>query len=92
MKKLLILLFVAFTLNANAQYITNFAKNVNCKETDGFYYHLPRNIIKVDFTIEKTQDIKGKYHSFAKELLNTDKYIKEIDAAVEKKSKEILTV
>ena len=77
MKKLLTLLFVVFTLNANAQYITNFAKNVSSKETDGFYYHLPRNIIKVDFTIEKTQDIKGKYHSFAKEMLNTDKYIKE---------------
>lgn len=77
MKKLLTLLFVVFTLNANAQYITNFAKNVSSKETDGFYYHLPHNIIKVDFTIEKTQDIKGKYHSFAKEMLNTDKYIKE---------------
>ena len=38
---------------------------------------MPRNIIKVDFTIEKTQDIKGKYNSFAKEMLNADKYIKE---------------
>jgi hypothetical protein len=92
MKKLLILLFVAFTLNANAQYITNFAKNVNCKETDGFYYHLPRNIIKVDFTIEKTQDIKGKYHSFAKELLNTDKYIKENRTTYSIKSVNINTL
>ena len=77
MKKLLLLLFVAFTLNLNAQYVTNFAKNVNCKETDGYFYHLPRNIIKVDFIIEKNQDIKGKYSSFAKEMLNTDNYIKE---------------
>jgi hypothetical protein len=77
MKKLLVLLFVAFALNANAQYLTSFAKNINTAETDGFYYHLPRNIIKVDFTIEKIQDIKGKYSLFTKELLNTDDYIKE---------------
>ena len=77
MKKLLLLLFTVITLSSNAQYITNFAKNVNNKETDGFYYHLPRNIIKVDFVIEKTQDTKGKYSSYAKELLNTDNYIKE---------------
>ena len=77
MRKLLLLLFVAVTLNVNAQYVTNFAKNVNSKETDGYFYHLPRNIIKVDFIIEKTQDIKGKYSSFAKEMLNTDNYIKE---------------
>lgn len=77
MKKLLVLLFVAFALNANAQYVTNFAKNVNNKETDGFYYHLPRNVVKVDIVVERTQNVKGKYSSFAKELLNTDNYIKE---------------
>ena len=77
MKKLLLILFVAFTLNSNAQYLTSFAKNINTAETDGFYYHLPRNIIKVDFTIEKTQNIKGKYYLYAKEMLNTDNYIKE---------------
>ena len=77
MKKLLVLLFVVFSLNANAQYVTNFAKNVNNKETDGFYYHLPRNVVKVDFVVERTQNVKGKYSSFAKELLNTDNYIKE---------------
>ena len=77
MKKLLVLLFVVFTLDVNAQYVTNFAKNVNNKETDGFYYHLPRNIVKVDFVVERTQNTKGKYSSFAKELLNTENYIKE---------------
>lgn len=78
MKKLLLfLVFVVTCLNVNAQFVTNYAKNVNNKETDGFYYHLPRNIIKVDFTIEKSQEIKGKYYSYAKEMLNTDNYIKE---------------
>lgn len=91
MKKLLILLFVAFALNVNAQYVTNFARNINNKETDGFYYHLPRNIIKVDFTIEKTQDVRGKYSSYAKELLNTDKYIKENKTTYSIKSVNIST-
>lgn len=91
MKKLLILLFVTFALNANAQYVTNFARNINNKETDGFYYHLPRNIIKVDFTIEKTQDVRGKYSSYAKELLNTDKYIKENKTTYSIKSVNIST-
>ena len=78
MKKLLLFLFIIVAgFKANAQYVTNYAKNVNNKETDGFYYHLPRNIIKVDFTIEKTQEVKGKYYSYAKEMLNTDNYIKE---------------
>ncbi len=77
MRKLLLLLFVVIALNANAQYITNFAKNVNNKETDGFYYHLPRNIVRVDFVVERTQEVKGKYSSYAKELLNTENFIKE---------------
>ena len=77
MKRLLLLLFVVIALNTNAQYITNFAKNVNNKETDGFYYHLPRNIVRVDFVVERTQEVKGKYSSYTKELLNTENYIKE---------------
>ena len=77
MKKLLLLLFIMIALNTNAQYITNFAKNVNNKETDGFYYHLPRNIVRVDFVVERTQEVKGKYSSYTKELLNTENYIKE---------------
>lgn len=91
MKKLLLILFVALTLNTNAQYLTSFAKNINTAETDGFYYHLPRNIIKVDFTIEKTQNIKGKYHHYAKEMLNTDNYINENKTSYAIKSINIST-
>ena len=92
MKKLLVLLFVVFALNANAQYVTNFAKNVNSKETDGFYYHLSQNIVKVDFVVERTQYVKGKYSSFAKELLNTDNYIKENKTSFEIKNVRISTL
>lgn len=77
MKKLIIILFVITGFNLNAQYITNYAKNVKQTEVDGFYYYLPRNVIRIDFDIEKKQEIKGKYSSYAKELLYTDDYIKE---------------
>ena len=77
MKKLLLILFVIFSLNTEAQYVTNFAKNVNQNEIDGFYYYLPRNIIKIDFVIEEQQNVKGKYSIYAKEMLNTDDFIKE---------------
>ncbi len=77
MKKLLLILFVIVSLNINAQYVTNYAKNVKQTEIDGIYYYLPRNIVRVDFVVEKNQDYKGKYSSYAKEMLNTDNYIKE---------------
>ncbi len=77
MKKLLLILFVIMSLNLDAQYITNYAKNVKQTEVDGVFYYLPRNIVRVDFVVEKNQSYKGKYSSFAKEMLNTDNYIKE---------------
>lgn len=77
MKKLFLILFVIVSFNLNAQYITNYAKNVNSKDVDGFYYHLPRNIVRLDFEIEKEQLCRGKYSAYAKEMLNTDNYIRE---------------
>ena len=77
MKKLILILFVALSFNIEAQYITNYAKNVKQTEIDGIYYYLPRNVIKLDFTIEEKQDIKGKFVNYTKEMLNTDNYIKE---------------
>lgn len=77
MKKLILILFVALSFNIEAQYITNYAKNIKQTEIDGIYYYLPRNIIKLDFTVEEKQDIKGKFVNYTKELLNTDNYVKE---------------
>ncbi|MBQ8222455.1 MAG: DUF4831 family protein [Bacteroidales bacterium] len=92
MKKLLIVLFVFVSLSLNAQHVTNHAKNVNNKEVDGFYYHLPRNIVRVDFVVEKNQDVKGKYSSFTRELLGTDDYIKENKTSYRIKSVNINTL
>lgn len=77
MKKLFLFLFVIVSLSLNAQYFTNHAKNINNKDTDGYYYYLPRNIIRLDFVVEEKLEMKGKYSSYAKEMLNTDDYIKE---------------
>lgn len=77
MKKLLLLLFVTINLSLNAQYLTNFAKNVNTKDTDGFYYSLPRTIIRLDFEVVKNQNLRGKYSVYTKELIDTDDFIKE---------------
>ena len=77
MKKIILILFVALSFDIEAQYITNYAKNIKQTEIDGIYYCLPRNIIKLDFTVEEKQDIKGKFVNYTKELLNTDNYVKE---------------
>lgn len=92
MKKLFLILFLIASLNLDAQYLTNHAKNVDTKNVDGFYYHLPRNIIRLDFVIEKEQSFKGKYSSFAKEMLNTDNYIKENATSYRIKSVSVNTL
>ena len=58
MKKLLLFLLVTASVSLDAQYLTNHAKNVDAKNVDGFYYHLPRNIIRLDFVIEKEQSLQ----------------------------------
>lgn len=92
MKKLLLFLFVVASMNANAQYLTNYAKNVDTKNVDGYYYHLPRNIIRLDFVIEKEQSFKGKYSAFAKEMLNTDNFIKENNTVYRVKNVSVNTI
>ena len=92
MKKLILALFLVASLNIDAQYLTNFANNVNTKDVDGFYYHLPRNIIRLDFVIEKEELFKGKYCAFAKEMLNTDNYIKENNTSYRIKSVRVNTL
>lgn len=77
MRKLLLILLVIISIKLDAQYVTNLAKNVKQTETNGYYYYLPRNIIRIDFTIEENQEFRGKYSNYAKELLNTDDFIKE---------------
>ena len=92
MKKLFLTLFVIVSLNINAQYITNHAKNIKQTEVDGLYYSLPRNVVRLDFEVEKTQEVKGRYSSYAKELLNTDSFIKENKTSYRIKNVKISTL
>lgn len=92
MKKLFLILFVIVSLNLDAQYITNYAKNVKQTELEGVYYHLPRNVVRIDFVVEINRNYKGKYSSFAKEMLNTDDFIKENKTTYEIKKVNVSTL
>ena len=87
---LFLFLFVIVSLSLNAQYFTNHAKNINNKDTDGYYYYLTRNIIRLDFVVEEKLEMKGKYSSYAKEMLNTDDYIKENKKTYKIKSVDVI--
>lgn len=43
---------------------------------DGFYYSLPRTVLKVDLVVEKIQQIKGPLSDYCEEYLGTVDYIK----------------
>lgn len=76
MRSFLLIFFLIVTLNLDAQYVTNHVKNVKPNETEGVYYYLPRNVLRIDVEVEQVQEMKGKYSDYAKELLNTDNYIR----------------
>lgn len=76
MRGALLILFLVVTLNLDAQYVTNHIKNVKPEQTEGVYYYLPRNVVRIDVEVEQIQEVKGQYADYAKELLNTDNYIK----------------
>jgi hypothetical protein len=44
-------------------------------ESSGFYYSLPRTVIKVDFIIEKNKCVKGPYSEYAPKILGIDDVI-----------------
>ena len=77
MKKLLLILSLFASLSIEAQYVTTFAKNAPETQEDGVFYYLPRNVIKLEFTIEQTDYFIGPYAEFASKLLGTNDFIKE---------------
>lgn len=77
MKRLLFIIFAFSTLYADAQYLTTHAKNIDCKEVAGVYYYLPRNTMKIQFTIQETRQYIGPFAEYAQTLLGTNDYIRE---------------
>ena len=76
MKKvfLILALFASFCLDA--QYVTNLAKNAS-PQSEGVFYYLPRNVIRIELTVEETNYYIGPYAEFASQMLGTTDYIRE---------------
>ncbi|MGN0033384.1 MAG: DUF4831 family protein [Candidatus Limimorpha sp.] len=86
MKKLLLIILSVTTLSVNAQYLTTNAKNIDCREVSGVYYYLPRNTVKIQFTIQETRTFIGPFAEYATTLLGTNDYIREDKKEVEIKN------
>lgn len=65
------------SLSVDAQFVTTFAKNVAETQEDGIIYYIPRNVIKLEFTIEETNYYIGPYAEFATKMLDITDYVKE---------------
>lgn len=77
-KTVLLILTVTFfgcsKYNYNVERV-NISSEIN--ESEGFYYALPLNQIKVDIIVKKTDRIKGPYAPFASKYLGLENVIKE---------------
>lgn len=76
MKKFFLIIALFASLTLDAQYVTTSAKNAQ-SQNDGIFYYLPRNVIKLELTVEETNYYIGPYAEFASNLLGTTDYIKE---------------
>ena len=64
-KLTLVLLALAFGGQIQAQFTTNFAKNVTPGQQNGLYYSLPQTMLKLDFIIEEARLEKGPLSDYA---------------------------
>ena len=77
MRKLFLILSLLASLSLEAQ------------QEDGIFYYLPRNVIKLEFTIEETNYFIGPYAEFAMKIMGTSDYVKENKTEYEIKSVDI---
>ena len=77
MKKLLLILVLLASVRLEAQFVTTFAKNATESQMEGVLYYLPRNVIRLEFTIEEIDYFIGPYAEYASTILGTTDYIKE---------------
>lgn len=75
MKKLFLILLMSASLFSEAQYFTSSTKDAST--CDGVVYFLPRNVLKVELTVQETDYYVGPYAEYAKSVFGTDDYIKE---------------
>ena len=92
MKKLLLALALFASLSLDAQFVTTLAKNAGESQSDGVMYYLPRNVIRMEFTIEEFEYAIGPYAEFTTQMLGETDYIKENKTEVNIKGVDIQTV
>ena len=92
MKKLLLALALLSSLSLEAQFVTIPAKNATESQSDGVMYYLPRNVVRLEFTIEETDYHIGPYAEFASKMLGTSDYVRENKTEVNIKNVDIQAV
>lgn len=88
MKKVFLILALFASLCLDAQYVTSYGKNASA-QSEVISYYLPRNVIKIELTVEETHYYIGPYAEFTSELLGTNDYIKENKTEINIKSVDI---
>ena len=92
MKKLLLALALLASLSLDAQFVTTLAKNSGESLSDGVVYYLPRNTVRLEFTIEETDYYIGPFAEFSADMLGVKDYVRENKSEFNIKSVDIQTV
>ena len=92
MKKLFLILSLLASFTVEAQYVTTLAKNANESQSDGVMYYLPRNVMRLEFTIEETDYYIGPFAEFATDMLGVKDYVRENKTEVNIKNVDIQLV
>lgn len=61
----------------HAQIVVSPVEGSRQTDAPGFYYALPRHVIKVDLVVKKTQRMKGPYSDFTSRTLGVDDFIQQ---------------
>ena len=77
MKKLFLILNLFASISLDAQFVTTYAKFARELQDDGIIYYLPRNVLRLEFTVEETDYYVGPYAEFATKYLGITDYITE---------------
>lgn len=75
---MLLWLMLSLKIDSLAQiFVTRATSNAKTLDASGFYYALPRTVLKVDFIIEKNERFKGHYSEFCQKILGVDDFVKQ---------------
>ena len=92
MKKLLLALALLASISLEAQFVTTLAKNAGESLSDGVIYYLPRQTVRLEFTIEETDYYIGPFAEFSTEMLGVKDYVRENKSEFNIKNIDIQTV